>query len=139
MRRKSNNKPIQLLQRETLPFAVRCRKRDGDSPQSEHIKVPLQSRVYRKTSGSRVHARGEHHVLYVLQRQLGPVVPMFVIHVLPNQSVGLHGTVRVDLKSQHGARRIRNTYRCYDIYICFFYSMFHNYCTGSCFAFAQLF
>lgn len=72
-------------------------RNNDDSPQSKHIKMPLQSRVYCETAGSRIHAGNEHDVLYVFQCQSGSVVPVFIVHILSDEGVRLHGAVRIDL------------------------------------------
>ena len=63
----------------------------------EDTEVSLKARVDGETAGGRVHARHVLRVVDVLERQLGPVVPVTVVEVLADQRVRLHGEILVDL------------------------------------------
>ena len=77
----------------------------------KYIEVAQQTRVDGKAAGSRVHARQILRVVDLLERQLGPVVPVSVVEVLSDERVRLHGEIRVDLSSPARLIQSFNTQR----------------------------
>ena len=65
----------------------------------EHVEVAQQARVDGEAAGGRVHARQVLRVVDLLERQLGPVVPVTVVEVLADERVRLHREIRVHLAS----------------------------------------
>ena len=63
----------------------------------------LQTRVDGEGTGCGVHAGHVLRVVDVLQGQFGSVVPVTVVNVLANQSVGLHRVVFVHLQAENVA------------------------------------
>jgi len=70
----------------------------------EDVEVTQQARVDGEAAGGRVHARQILRVVDLFQRQLGPVVPVAVVQVLPDQRVRLDSEVRIHLPTQHNQR-----------------------------------
>jgi len=67
---------------------------------SEHGKVTQQAWVDGEAARRRIHARHVLRVVDVPKGQLRPVVPVAVVHVLPQNSVRLHCPVRVHLNNE---------------------------------------
>nr|CAD7257237.1 unnamed protein product [Timema shepardi] len=73
----------------------------GREADGEHAEMPLEARVDGETTRGRVHARHKLAVVYVLEGELSPVIPVTVVHVLSHQGVGLDRTVCIHLGHVH--------------------------------------
>ena len=67
--------------------------------QREDAEVTLEARADGETASGRVHARHVLRVVYILERQFLPVVPVTVVEVLTHQGVRLDGEVLVHLQT----------------------------------------
>lgn len=67
------------------------------SPDSKDTEVALESRVDGERAGSGVHGPHILDVVDVLEGVFGSVVPVAIVHVLPDQSVRLHSPVLIHL------------------------------------------
>jgi len=61
----------------------------------------LQSGVDGKGTSSRIHTGHVLSVVDFFQRQFGSVIPMFVVNVLPHESMRLHREVLIHLYIHH--------------------------------------
>lgn len=94
--------------------------------QRKHAEVSLQTRVDCEGAGCRIHTRHVLGVVYVLERQLGSVIPMAVVQVLPDQCVWLHGEVLVNLNTVQQVKNLfhivhYNQFKFKFFYYCFQY------------------
>ena len=74
----------------------------GDGEDGE---VPLQTRVDGERTGRRIHCADVLAVVDLFQRQLLPIVPMFVVEMLTKKSVRLTRVVLIDLQRRETCRQ----------------------------------
>ena len=68
--------------------------------QCKHREVTLQTRIDGETTRGGVHTTDVLGVVNILETELDTVVPMTVIQVLPDQSMGLYCEVLINLKGR---------------------------------------
>ena len=64
-------------------------------------KVSLQSRIDGETASRGIHAGHVLHIVDVLLGEFGSAVPMAVVHVLTDESVGPNSTIGINLRHVH--------------------------------------
>lgn len=95
----TQNRVIDIIQ----SFVIR--ETDG-----KNAEMPLQPWVYSKAPRSGIHTRHVLSIVYVFQSQLGSVVPMIIVHVLPNDRMWLDCSIRVDFWHVHVVNEVYQSF-----------------------------